>query len=266
LEKEEREGRALSSTRAIDLGLVELALSALLEEHVVLRLETHASAEDVLEGGTLAEESVDDRGASGDQGSLEEVREEGEDGAHRLELVHVLATVLDALHELSEDDEVEHDGGSEQAVLARVVEGNRVRAAHENLADVLVEGALRVTDSGDVLNDDSVVGMLALRIPIRKGKACWRRKAETHRLVENAVGLDHVIDDVGLGDLLGAELLRSAEVHAVVVAEVVVRGDSDGLDTSAHQEVNEDRLDLHTKNEAVTSQRREESDKGLTLV
>ena len=64
------------------------------------------------------------------------------------------------------------------------------------------------------------------------------------RLVEEVVGLDHVIDDRRLGDLLGAELSGSAEVVTVIVAQVVVRSDRERLDTSVDEELGEDRLDL----------------------
>lgn len=42
------------------------------------------------------------------------------------------------------------------------------------------------------------------------------------RLVQDGVGLHHVIHHVALGDLLGAELLRSGQVFPIVVAEVIV--------------------------------------------
>src|SRR5689334_14213352 len=68
-------------------------------------------------------------------------------------------------------------------------------AAHKNLGVVLIKGTLVVTNSGHVLDDDGMVGVLA-------------------GAVEHAVGLNHVIDNVGLGDLLGAELLLRRQVLA----------------------------------------------------
>lgn len=56
------------------------------------------------------------------------------------------------------------------------------------------------------LDDDDVVGVLA-------------------GLVEDGVAGDHVVDDAALGDLLGPERLRRRQVHAVVVAQVVVARD-----------------------------------------
>ena len=71
-------------------------------------------------------------------------------------------------------------------------------AAKKNLSIVLVQGALVVGYSRHVLDDDGVVGVLALG-------------------VQDVVSLDHVIDNVGLGDLLGAELLLGAQVLSRVV-------------------------------------------------
>ena len=67
-----------------------------------------------------------------------------------------------------------------------------------------------LTDIRDVFNDDRVIRLLS-------------------GLVENAVRLDHVVDHVALGDLLGAELLRRRQVLAVVVTQVVVADDRDGF-------------------------------------
>lgn len=98
-------------------------------------------------------------------------------------------------------------------------------ATEEDLSVVLVQGTLVVTDSGHVLDDNTVVGVLAL-------------------LVQDAVGLNHVINDVGLGNLLGAELLLGAQVLAVVVAQVVVAGNGGQLDAGVDEEVDKSRLHL----------------------
>lgn len=98
-------------------------------------------------------------------------------------------------------------------------------ATHENLSVVLIQGTLVVGDSRHVLDDNAMVRVLTL-------------------LVEDAVRLDHVINDVGLGDLLGAELLLGAQVLAIVVAQVVVAGNGGQLDTSIDEEIDEGRLHL----------------------
>ena len=64
------------------------------------------------------------------------------------------------------------------------------------------------------------------------------------RLVEQVVSSDHVVDDGALADFLAPELALGAEVAPVVVAEVVVRGDAEGLDAGVDEELGEDRLEL----------------------
>lgn len=104
-------------------------------------------------------------------------------------------------------------------------------AAHEDLSIVLVQSALVVADGGHVLDDDAVV-----RVLLGAGLGVL--------LIEDVVGGDHVIDNVALADLLAAELLRRGEVLAVVVAEVVVRGDGGQLNAGADQEVDKGGLHL----------------------
>ena len=98
-------------------------------------------------------------------------------------------------------------------------------SSHEDLRIVLIQRTLVVANGRHVLDDDCVVRVLTL-------------------LVKHSVGFNHVIDNVGLGNLLGAELLLRAEVLAVIVAKVVVAGNGGKLDTSANQEVDESRLHL----------------------
>ena len=108
-------------------------------------------------------------------------------------------------------------------------------ASHKDLSVVLVQSTLIITDSRHVLDHDGVIRMLAF-------------------LVKNRVGFDHVINDVGLGDLLGAELLLGAEILSVVVAEMVVAGNGGELDTSADQEIDQCRLHLGlTRLEIITT-------------
>ena len=102
---------------------------------------------------------------------------------------------------------------------------NNLVSTHEDLSVVFIQSTLVVSDSRHVLDDNAVVGVLTL-------------------LVQDRVSLNHVINDIGLGDLLGAELLLGAQVLAVVVAQVVVAGNGGQLDTSVDEEVNEGRLHL----------------------
>lgn len=98
-------------------------------------------------------------------------------------------------------------------------------AVKEDLGVVLVQGTLVVSNSGHILDDHTMVRVLTV-------------------LVQDVVRSDHVVDDVGLGNLLGAELLLGAKIHAVIVAQVIVRGNGGELDTSADHEVNQSRLHL----------------------
>ena len=98
-------------------------------------------------------------------------------------------------------------------------------ASHEDLSIVLIQSTLVITNGWHVLDDNSVIWVLA-------------------RGVENAVGLNHVIDDVGLGNLLGAELLVRAEILSIIVTQVVVAGNGGEFDTSVDQEVDECGLHL----------------------
>ena len=59
---------------------------------------------------------------------------------------------FDPLAQLSEDDEVQDDGGCQERVLTRVVQHNCVVATHAYLRGVLVHGSLAVTHIGDILD------------------------------------------------------------------------------------------------------------------
>jgi len=161
----------------------------------------------------------------GDHRGLQHVRENRQDRVEGAKLGHVLGLVLNAGHQLGEDDKIQDQRRGKERVLAGVVHRDGVAAAHEDLRDVLVQSALRILDGWDVLDDDQVVGLLTL-------------------LVQDVVSSNHVVDDVRLGDLLGTELLGSRQVLAVVVTEMVVGRDGNGLDTGVDEEVNDDGLDL----------------------
>ena len=42
------------------------------------------------------------------------------------------------------------------------------------------------------------------------------------RLIQDSVAGNHVVDNIALGDLLGAEGLRSRQIHAIVVSQMVI--------------------------------------------
>ena len=91
-------------------------------------------------------------------------------------------------HHLSDDDEVNDQRRGKQGVLAHIEETDRLMTSHEDLGIVLVQSTFVVAYSRHVLDDHGMVWMFA-----------W--------LVEHAVGLNHVIYNIGLGNLLGTELL-----------------------------------------------------------
>lgn len=95
----------------------------------------------------------------------------------------------------------------------------------EDLCIVLIKSTLVVGDSRHILDNNAVVRVLSL-------------------LIQNGVGLNHVVDHVGFGNFLGAELLLGAQVLAVVVAQVVVAGNRRQLDSGIDEEVDKGRLHL----------------------
>lgn len=92
--------------------------------------------------------------------------------------------------------------------------------AHENLGIVFVKSTLVVGNSRHILDHNAVVRVLAL-------------------LVQNVVSLDHVINDVGLRNFLGAELFLGTQVLAIVVAKMVVAGNRCQFNTSIDKEINQ---------------------------
>lgn len=112
----------------------------------------------------------------------------------------------------------------------------------ENLRIVFIECTLVVTDGWHVLDYNAVIWVLAF-------------------LVKDVVGSNHVINNIGLGDLLGTELLLGRQVLAIVVAEMVVGSNGGQLDTSRDEEVNEGGLHLCLAGFEVVA-----ADEGLVLV
>jgi hypothetical protein len=227
-----------------------------LKSHVVLWLKANTGTEDVGQSASLLSKSVDDWCSRRGQGSLKHVAENAE---HAMEVLEVLGSgtivgmrlPLDTSHHLGDENKINNQWGSKQRVLADIEKAEIVSGelyyyslknlrdslvtSHEDLSIVLIQSTFVVTNSWHVLDHDSVVWVLAL-------------------LVEDTVGFDHVIDDVGLGNLLGAELLLGAEVLSVVVAKVVVAGNGGDLDPSTNQEVDEGRLHLGlARLEVITS-------------
>ena len=213
----------------------------MLKSHLRLRLETNTGTEDVDQSGALLAQGVDNRGTGRSQRGLEHVAENAQNAVEAL-VIGTLGVSLpaDTGHHLGENNQINDQGRGQQRVLTDVEQADGLVATHEDLGVVLVQSTLVVTDSRHVLDDDGVVGVLIL-------------------LVQDVIGRHHVVDNVGLGDLLGAELLLGAQVLAVVVAKVVVAGNGGELDTGVDQEVNKSglhlglaRLEVITTNESTT--------------
>jgi hypothetical protein len=148
----------------------------------------------------------------------------------------------DTSHQLSKNSQIDNQRRSKKRVLANVGHGDRLVTSHKDLSVVLIHSTLVVSNSGHVLDDDGVVGVLIL-------------------LVKDGVGGDHVVNNVGLGDLLGTELLGSVQVESVVVSEEVEGSDGGKLDSGVDKEVDESGLHLGLSRLEVVS-----SDKGLVLL
>jgi len=86
---------------------------------------------------------------------------------------------LDTRHHLRDEHQIDDQRGSEQGVLAHIEDADGLMPAHEDLAVVLVEGALVVADGRHVLDDDAVVRVFAGVL-----------------VVQHRVGRDHVVHDV----------------------------------------------------------------------
>jgi hypothetical protein len=216
-----------------------------LQGHVVLRLKTDAGAEDVGESRALLGKSVDDRRTRRSKRSLEHVAENTEHAVEVVELViaafSAVGLPLDTGHHLSNQDQIDDQRRSQEGVLANIEQADGLVAVEEDLGIVLIKRTLVISNSRHILDDHAMVRVFAI-------------------LVQDVVRSDHVVDDVGLGDLLGTELLLRAEVHAVVVAQVVVGGNRGELDTGADHEVDKGRLHLGlTRLEVVTT------DEGIVL-
>ena len=207
--------------------------------HVVLRLKTNAGAEDVGKSSTLLGECVDHGRTTGSEGSLEHVAEDAE---HAVEAgvvsgaaISTVSLPLNTSHHFSDEHQVNDQGRSKKGVLADVEQTDGLVPIQEDFGVVLVKSTLVVANSRHILDDNAVIRVLAF-------------------LVQDIIGSNHVVNNVGLRDLLGTELFLRAEVHAVVVAKMVVAGNGGELDASVDQEVYESRLHLGlTRLEIVTT-------------
>lgn len=216
----------------------------MLESHVGFWLQADTGTEDVGQSSALFGERVDDRSAWRGEGSLQHVAENAQNTMESRKVLgaNLARLPLDTSHHLSDQDKINDQWRSQERILANIEDADGLVSTKENLRVVLIKSTLVVTHGWHVLDDDAMIWMLAL-------------------LVKDIVGSDHVVDNVGLGDLLGAELLLRRQVLAIVVAEMVVGGDGGQLDTGADEEVNESRLHLCLAGFEVVA-----TDEGLVFV
>jgi len=107
--------------------------------------------------------------------------------------------------------------------------------AQEDFGDVFIDGLLGITSTGDVLDDDFMVGVFTL-------------------LEQSGVRVDDIISAGFLGGFLGLEGLFGTEVLTVVVTQMVVTDDGSGLKATGNNNVDEGSLELGlTSLEVVTN-------------
>lgn len=126
-------------------------------------------------------------------------------------------------HHLGNDGQIQDERAGKKGVFANIGHGDCLMSTHEDLSIVLIQSTLGVSDSRHVLDNDSMVRVLAF-------------------LVQNTVCGNHVVNNVTLADLLGAELLVAVEIQAVIISEMIVARNRCELDTSINEEVNKGRL------------------------
>jgi hypothetical protein len=210
-----------------------------LEGHVGFDIQTDTGTEDVGKGSSLLGQGVDDRGSRWSQWGLEHVGEDRQDWVELLVLLGGSGTRVslpgDTGHHLSNNSQIQNERRGKKGILADIGHGDGLVSSEEDLSVVLIESTLRVTDSWHVLDDDGVVWVLI-----------WS--------VKNTVGSNHVIDNVGLGNLLGTESLLLRQVAAVIVSEMVIGSNGGELNTGGDEEVDEGRLHLGlTRLEVITT-------------
>jgi len=205
-----------------------------------------------------------------DKRSLEHIREERQDGIQRLEIrgLAILAlAVLDASEELSEHGQVKDKRSGQKGVLnanervyskvkaeianlALVEDINRRPPTAEYLRIILINRPLRIAHRRHILDDHDMVRVLTL--PLRP---------RLRSLVQESIGIHHIIHDAALADLLAPELSLSRQVMPIIVAKVVVRSDGERLDAGIDEKLGEDGLELGLARLEVVA-----TDKGLVTL
>lgn len=203
-------------------------------QEVIFQRNTSADLEQVFDTILLSEQRVDDGGFISSSGGLAKVTEDAQDVVESVEISFVVSLPFDSFQQFSEEDKIEDDGSGQEGVFTDVVDGPGLFTAQEDFRDVFVDGLLGITSTGDVLDDDFVVGVFTL-------------------LEQAGVGSDDIISAGLLGGFLGLEGLFGREVLTVVVTQMVITDDRDGLKTTTNDNVDEGSLELSlTSLEIVT--------------
>ena len=216
----------------------------MLKGHVRLRLKTNACTEDISKSAALLGQCVDNWSSRRCQGSLLPSAKSGinskratyylqhiaQNAKHAVEtfvFVGVITVSLpcNASHHLSNDHKIDNQWRRQEGILANVEQADGLVATHENLRIVLVKSTFVIADGWHVLDHHAMIWMLA-------------------GLVQNVVDFNHVVNNVGFGDLLGSKLLLGAQVLAVIVAKMIVAGDGSEPNTSIDHKVCQRRFHL----------------------
>lgn len=123
-------------------------------------------------------------------------------------------------HHLGNDHQINDQRRRQEGVFADVEQTNGLMSAHEDLCVVLIQRPLVVTYRWHILDHHCMVRVFS-------------------RPVKHAVGLNHVVHHIGLGDFFGAELFVRTQILTVVVTEMIVAGYRSQLDSGVDQEIHE---------------------------
>ena len=200
----------------------------MLQRHLRLRLQANTGTENIDQSRALLSQSIDYRSPRWGERGLEHIAKHAENTVEAFVTAgsgSVISLPADASHQFGQDDQIDDQGRCQEGILANVEQTDGLMAAHEDLGVVLIQGSLVVPHGRHVLDHHGVVRMLIV-------------------LVEQVIGRDHVVDHVGLGDLLGPELLLRTQVLPVIVAKVVVAGDRGEFDARVDQKVHQRRFHL----------------------
>lgn len=104
-----------------------------LKQHVVLRRKTNKGAQQIFNALLLTIQGVDNGSTLGNDGCLQQVRQDGKDVTCGLESLTAVSRHLNALHQLGDDCQVKDQRRSQERVLASVVHHDALLTPHRDL-------------------------------------------------------------------------------------------------------------------------------------